>query len=61
MENKTDFEIKYFDEINYVGYKIKLNPTKKQELLFNRYFDIARYVYNLGINIHKENYNIIIS
>lgn len=57
MENKTDFEIKYFDEINYVGYKIKLNPTKKQELLFNRYFGIARYVYNLGINIHKENYN----
>lgn len=54
--NKTDIE--YFEEDSYVGYRVKLNPTKEQISLFNRYFGIARYVYNLGINIHKENYEI---
>lgn len=54
--NKTDENIKYFEEEKYVGYRIKLNPTNEQALLFNRYFGIARYVYNLGIDIHKENY-----
>src|SRR5699024_4987713 len=54
--NKTDIE--YFEEDSYVGYRVKLNPTEEQISLFNRYFGIARYVYNLGINIHKENYEI---
>lgn len=38
----------------YVGYKVKLNPTEEQMQKFIRYFGICRYVYNLGIDIEEE-------
>lgn len=41
---------------NYVGYKVRLFPTKDQEKIFHKYFKICRFVYNLGIDIEKENY-----
>lgn len=54
----TERDLIYFKEDEFVGYKVKLNPTKEQIEVFNRYFGIARLVYNLGINLHKENYEI---
>lgn len=39
---------------NYVGYKVKLDPTEEQKSLFNSYFNLSRFVYNLGIDIEKE-------
>lgn len=42
---------------NTIGYKIKLYPTKEQEEIFNDYFNAARAVYNIGINIRNNNYN----
>ena len=41
---------------NYVGYKIRLNPTEEQIQVFNKYFGMVRFVYNLGINIQEEHY-----
>lgn len=40
----------------YVGYKIRLNPTEEQIQIFNKYFGMRRFVYNLGINLQEENY-----
>lgn len=40
----------------YIGYKIRLNPTKEQIQIFNKYFGMRRFVYNLGINLQEENY-----
>ena len=39
---------------NYVGYKIKLNPTKEQINLFNQYFGLGRFVYNLSLDIQEK-------
>ena len=41
---------------NYVGYKIRLNPTEEQIQVFNKYFGMRRFVYNLGINLQEEHY-----
>ena len=43
-------------EESYIGYKIKLYPTPEQEEIFNEYFGACRYVYNLGIDIHRKHY-----
>lgn len=46
------------DPINYdnhIGYRIKLNPTKEQKEILDKYFGIRRFVYNLGIDILKDN------
>lgn len=40
----------------YVGYKIRLNPTDEQIQIFNKYFGMRRFVYNLGINLQEANY-----
>ena len=42
------------DPENYVGYKVRLFPTKEQEHLFYEYFGLNRFVYNLGINLQEE-------
>lgn len=48
--------MKIVKDINgYVGYKLKIFPTKDQERIFNQYFGACRYVYNLGIDVQKEN------
>ena len=39
-----------------VGYKIKLYPTKEQKEVFNEYFGMSRFVYNLGLDLQKEHY-----
>ena len=39
---------------NYVGYKVKLDPTEEQKKIFIKYFGICRYVYNLGIDIEDS-------
>lgn len=41
----------------YIGYKIKLYPTKDQMNLFDNYFNACRYVYNLGIALCDQYYN----
>ena len=41
---------------NYVGYKIRLNPTEEQIQVFNKYFGMRRFVYNLGIDLQEANY-----
>ena len=40
----------------YVGYKIRLNPTEEQIQIFNKYFGMVRFVYNLGINLEEQHY-----
>lgn len=40
----------------YVGYKIRLNPTAEQIQIFNKYFGMRRFVYNLGIDLQEANY-----
>lgn len=41
---------------NYVGYKIKLNPTKEQKELFNKYFGVSRFVYNIAKDMFEYSY-----
>ena len=41
---------------NYISYKFKLYPTLEQEEIFKKYFGACRFVYNLGINLQKEQY-----
>lgn len=41
---------------NYIGYKIIIFPTNEQKKIFNEYFGLTRFVYNLAINIEKEYY-----
>lgn len=41
---------------NTVGYRIKLFPTKEQKYILEKYFNTARAVYNIGINIHETHY-----
>lgn len=41
---------------NTIGYKIKLYPTKEQEELLEDYFNTARAVYNIGINLRNDYY-----
>lgn len=40
----------------YVGFKIQLYPTEEQKILFEKYFNMSRTVYNLGIHIHDSYY-----
>ena len=40
----------------YVGYKIRLNPTEEQIQIFNKYFGMVRFVYNFGLNLQEEHY-----
>lgn len=37
----------------YVGYKVMLYPTQEQIHLFNEYFNVSAFVYNLGIQIEE--------
>ncbi len=41
---------------NFVGYKIRLFPSKEQEKIFYRYFGLNRFVYNFCINLQEEHY-----
>ena len=52
MYNKTLVD---FDD-SYVGYKIMIYPTDEQKILFEKYFDTCRIVYNLGIMIEEKYY-----
>lgn len=38
------------------GYKVKLYPTESQKTEIDRNISISRAVYNIGIDIQKENY-----
>ena len=40
------------------GFKIQLKPTKKQEVLFNKYVGCCRFVYNHALANEKENYDL---
>ena len=42
--------------IDHVGYRIILYPTTDQINIFNKYFEVCRFVYNLGIDLEKEAY-----
>ena len=44
------------EEINHVGYKVRLFPTKEQEHVFYEYFGLNRFVYNLCIDLKEEYY-----
>lgn len=44
------------DDMNFVGYKIKLYPTKEQEQEFRKYFGVSRFVYNLGLDLQEDLY-----
>lgn len=44
------------DSDNYVGYKVRLFPTKEQEKTFYEYFKMNRFVYNLCIDLQEEHY-----
>lgn len=41
---------------DYVGYRIKLNPTEDQKKIFIKYFGISRFVYNWAKDIYEEEY-----
>lgn len=41
---------------NYVGYKVRLFPTKNQIKEFNGYFSMSRFVYNLCIDLQEKQY-----
>lgn len=45
------------DSDSYVGYKVRLFPTKEQEKLFYEYFGMNRFVYNLCIDLQEIQYN----
>lgn len=40
----------------YIGYKVRLFPTKEQIKLFYEYFGMSRFVYNLCIDLQEEQY-----
>lgn len=42
---------------DYVSYRILLKPTEEQKKLFNEYFGLSRFIYNLGINLVEDHYN----
>lgn len=42
------------EQNTHVGYIVKLDPTEEQKEIFNRYFKICKYVYNLGIDLQEE-------
>lgn len=44
------------EDLNTVGYKVRLFPTKKQEYIFYKYFGLNRFVYNLCIDLQEEHY-----
>lgn len=43
-------------EYKYIGYKIRLYPTQDQIKIFNEYFGLARFVYNLALEIRDNQY-----
>ena len=42
------------EQSTHVEYIVKLDPTEQQIEIFNRYFEICKYVYNLGIDLQEE-------
>lgn len=46
---------KFIDE--YIGYKVRLFPTKQQQKILYSYFAMNRFVYNLVIDIEEKHYN----
>ena len=42
------------EQNTHVGYIVKLDPTEQQIEIFNRYFEICKYVYNIGIDLQEE-------
>ena len=44
------------EDLETVGYKIKLYPTEEQKQIFKEYFGASRFVYNLGIHLQEEHY-----
>ena len=43
-------------DLDVVGYKVRLFPTKEQEHLFYEYFGMSRFVYNKCIDLQEEHY-----
>lgn len=43
-------------ETKFVGYKIQLYPTDDQKQIFTEYFGLARFIYNLALEIRENNY-----
>lgn len=41
----------------YKSFKIRLYPTKEQEVLFKKHIGACRFIYNYMLNLQKENYN----
>ena len=46
------------DPRNFVGYKVILYPTNDHKKVFNEYFGLSRFIYNLAIDIEEEYYNV---
>lgn len=44
------------EDTNFIGYRIKIYPTKDQETIFKSYFGTSRFVYNLCLSIQKDHY-----
>ena len=42
----------------YKGYKIRLYPTKEQEILFKKHIGCCRFIYNYMLNLQIENYKL---
>lgn len=42
------------ENLETIGYRIKLYPNEEQEEIFKRYFGASRFVYNLGISLENE-------
>ena len=38
------------------GFKVRINPTEEQEVIFNKCFGLKRFIYNYCINRQSENY-----
>lgn len=47
---------KKLGDLNVVGYKVRLFPTKVQEKIFYEYFGMSRFVYNKTIDLQEEYY-----
>lgn len=44
------------DDMDFIGYRIKLYPTPEQEQEFRKYFGVSRFVYNLGLDLQEDLY-----
>lgn len=40
----------------YIGYKVRLYPTREQEVLFKKHIGCCRYIWNYMLDLQKETY-----